>query len=193
MGGCEVCKIIWEEGECIHDKRYKFFLTDGWALNHCADSNAYLGYVFLTAAQTTKTKPHAYDFDSLRLEQRTALGEYLSWIQSKLKEFWKSNFQNDEIEQVYFAYFNESPYKKLCQKKMKIKDVKNHLHVHFHILPRTKSMRKICNGEMLGWDLLKIAKTVKQEYLYDLKNKKKLMLFLKKEANKDEYLLSNPK
>lgn len=189
---CEVCDIIWEEGEGIHAQQYKFFLKGGWALNHCSASDAYLGYVILTASQINKYQPHAINFDSLREKQIIVLGKYLNWIQHQLKEYW---IKSDPIEQVYFTYLNESPYKKLYQNKIKRKELEKHLHVHIHILPRTKSMGEIGKGKYLGWDLInlmKILKTFKYDYLYDLTNKKELMLFLKREAKKDGIYTNNP-
>jgi hypothetical protein len=187
---CEVCDIIWKEGKGIHARQYKFFLKGGWALNHCDASNAYLGYVILTASQTNKNQPHAIDFDSLREKQILVLGKYLYWVQRKLKEYW---IKTDPIEQIYFAYLNESPYKKLYQNKIKREELEKELHVHFHILPRTKSMGEISEGESLGFDFIKLmkTKTFKYEY-YDLTKKEELMLFLKKEAQKDGIYADNP-
>src|SRR3972149_7872015 len=197
---CDACTIIWEadekQKEEIHWREFKFFLKGGWFLNHCGGSNAHLGYLILTASQIDKNRPHAFDFDSLREEQTNMLGKYLNWIQHQLKEYsMKPDYwsENDRIEQIYFAYLNESPYKKFYQNqhKMMKDDVKEDLHVHIHILPRTQSMGEICNGGFLGWDLLKITKRSNYTY-FDVEKKKHLMRFLKEQAKNANIYTANP-
>jgi len=45
MEGCETCEIISGRRNGIHNREYILNFENGWSLNHCDASNAYLGYL----------------------------------------------------------------------------------------------------------------------------------------------------
>jgi len=168
---CEVCKIIKGKKEGIHDKEYIIDMNNGWTLNHCDASNWYLGYLVLS------TTRHVKDFCELENCEPKALGLNIKWINCYLKGWWNCEYKpEDSIEQIYLAYFNEAPYKQGLTDR---KELDTQLHVHIHILPRTKKMREICGVQILGWDLLKIRNCFPVGYICDYDKRKELMKYLK--------------
>lgn len=180
MEGCEVCEILDGKREGIHNERYIIDFENGWALNHCNASNAYLGYLVLSATKRSK-HTHIKDFIELDDKDLRALGLTIRWVNSQLKQYWAREYTPDRIEQICLAYLNESPYKK----KMSEGDVSQHLHVHIHILPRTEAMRNIADGQMLGWDLLKTRDCFPINYLLNDGRREKLMEHLKQQSREE--------
>jgi hypothetical protein len=71
-------------------------------------------------------------------------------------------FPDDSIEQIYAVYFNEYPYKK----GKSTEEIHKYLHVHVHLLTRTRNMRtaKGFDKKNLGWKLIDYIKCFPDDY-----------------------------
>jgi diadenosine tetraphosphate (Ap4A) HIT family hydrolase len=167
MSNCEVCEIINGKMEGFRSKQNILKLRGNWVLNHYGNpSSGYLGYLVLS------TKEHLTGWDKLSSDDLINLGLNIKWIDINLRECWGDKFPQDPIEQIYFAYFNDSAY--ILKIQGKTHNTSDLLHVHIHILPRTKKMLKICNGKMMAFDLLKLRERFPLEYICDDGDKRKL-------------------
>jgi hypothetical protein len=172
---CEVCEIISGRKGGFRSKDYILELKGDWVLNHYGDSSkGYIGYLVLS------TKKHLISWDKLSSYNLQYLGQNIKWIDINLRKCLNGMFRKDRVEQIYFAYFNDSAY--ILHTQGKARNVGDFLHVHFHILPRTKKMLKICDGNMMAFDLLKLRSQFPIEYICDKndKNKYDLMSSLKR-------------
>jgi len=169
---CEVCDIISGSKGGFRSKANILNLKGDWVLNH--HGTGYLGYLVLS------TKEHLTGWDEISSNNLQNLGPNIKWIDVNFRKCWRNKFPQDPIEQIYFAYFNDSGY--ILEIQGKERDPLNQLHVHIHILPRTKKMLKICNGNMMAFDLLKLREHFPLEYICDDNDKQKidLMIRLKK-------------
>jgi hypothetical protein len=165
---CDVCKIVCGGKGGIHNKEYILDMKNGWTLNHCDASNWYLGYLVMS------TTCHKKNFYELTDKELNSLGQNIKWINCHLNSWWEKNIPNDKIEQIYLAYLNESAYKR----QLSGEELDEQLHVHIHMLPRTKSMREICGVQILGWDLLKIRNCFPVHYICDFGKREELMKYL---------------
>jgi diadenosine tetraphosphate (Ap4A) HIT family hydrolase len=139
LEGCFCCKIAQGKGCGYQAREYVVELDGGWILNHYGErGNSYLGYLVLA------TKRHVEDIGGLSPEEAQALGTNIMSINSGLRRYWLDNF-DDLIEQIHVAYLNEGPF---------IDHNLDGLHVHFHILPRTRRMIPDYDANKIGWRLL---------------------------------------
>jgi len=129
MGKCECCEIAQGGGKGY--QKIVVELEGGWVLNHFSvNKETYLGRLVLG------TKCHRVDWGDLSLEEATTLGVNIKRINHSLRQYWAKIYPEDPIELVHIAYLNETPYiKRLSGEKLLRK-----LHVHLHLLPRTKQM-----------------------------------------------------
>lgn len=169
---CDCCKVI--KG-CVNKCYQKILvpLEGGWVLNHYGGSDTYLGRLVL------QTQCHYTKWEELQNRELKYLGKNIQLINICLRKFWEKAYPKDCIEQIYATYFNEAPYKKgLIGDKLN-----EELHVHIHLLPRTKEMREaMCCSDKLGWHLVDCISCFPDDYKLTDKNyikAKELMEYLK--------------
>ena len=144
---CKCCKVLC--GVDIKPYQEKLIPLKGdWILNHYGGNDTYLGRLALA------TKCHIEDWKDLDT-QLEPLGKNIKIINECLYNYWEDNskeFKGDKIEQIYTVYLNEEPYKNGHYTESELKE---RLHVHLHILPRTIKMREnLYNPKQdLGWHL----------------------------------------
>jgi hypothetical protein len=166
---CDVCEIIKGCMGGYRSKEYIIDLPGGWVLNHYGNpESVYVGYLVLS------TKEHETGWNKISSDNLKYLGLNINWIDTNLKDCWMEIFDEDPIDQIYFAYFNDSAF--INQIKSKEYNIFNSLHVHLHIQPRTKKMLRICNGDNLAFDLLKLRNRFPPEYIYDYHDNRKIKL-----------------
>jgi len=149
-------------------------LEGGWRLNHFGGKEKYLGWLVL------QTKCHRRKWEELEDTELKHLGKNIQLININLRKYWNEKYPEDKLEQIYASYLNESPYKK----GLKGDELFKQLHVHIHLLVRTRKIYNSleCPKCTLGWHL--VDKTHEfPEYLQisgtDDKKVRDLMKYLK--------------
>jgi len=140
---CECCKAA------IDNRHILIKLEGGWTLNHFGGKEKYLGRLLL------QTQIHRPDWGDLSLEEIKIIGEHIQRISSSLRRYWIQQY-NDPIEQIYVVYLNDKPYKNYISDEGS-REIDKELHVHLHLLPRTKETRECLNkhkNDALGWHLV---------------------------------------
>jgi diadenosine tetraphosphate (Ap4A) HIT family hydrolase len=158
---CETCEIISGHKGGFRKEENIIKLNGDWVINHYGKlSDGYVGYLVLS------TKDHIKSWEELSDDNLKALGLNIKWITKNLKCYWEKQFSpKDILEQVYFAYFNDSAWIHHIKGQEPDTEVLNSLHVHFHVLPRTHKMLEICHGDMMAFDLLKLRDCFPLEYI----------------------------
>jgi len=149
MEECHCCNIIKGCGSGYQSKKYVVELEGGWVLNHFGltdENETYLGRLVLG------TKCHRVDWGDLSLKEATTLGLNIQRINHSLRQYWAKNYPEDPIELVHIAYLNEGPY----SEKWSGEELLRRLHVHTHLLPRTKQMGEALDycGKKIDWHLV---------------------------------------
>ena len=147
MEACVCCKIVKGGGKGY--QKIVVELEGGWVLNHFGltdENETYLGRLVL------QTKQHRTDFGDLSLEEATILGMNIKRINHSLRQYWVKIYPEDPIELVHVAYLNEGPY----SEKWSGEELLRRLHVHMHLLPRTKQMGEALDycGKKIDWHLV---------------------------------------
>jgi len=145
MEECVCCKIA--RGDGCGFQKIIVNMKGGWVLNHFSASNeTYLGRLVLA------TKQHQHDFGNLSSEEAKTLGPNIERINHSLRQYWARNYPKDPIELVHIAYLNETPFINRSSGEKLLKE----LHVHMHLLPRTKQMGEALDycGKKIGWHLV---------------------------------------
>lgn len=187
MEGCECCRIIKGGGLGFQDKKYVVELEGGWILNHfgIADKETYLGRLVL------QTKRHCPDWGELCLKEATSLGMNIKRINDSLRQYWARIYPKDPIELVHIAYLNETPFIKRSSGEKLLKE----LHVHMHLLTRTKQMGEALDycGKKIGWHLVDYINKFPPRYRVSSihsERVKSLMQYLQVSLYKGEVLLA---
>ena len=156
MNECICCKIAGGSGEGY--QKLVVELEGGWVLNHYfTEGGTFLGRLVIV------TKAHRVDWGYLSSEELKTLGINIQRINNSLRQYWAINYPEDQIELVHVAYLNESPY---IECKIE-EELLQSLHVHLHLLTRTKAIRENLNCciKQIGWhledELLKFPKYLK--------------------------------
>jgi len=172
---CDCCKVLCGNVDKCYQK-ILITLKGGWVLNHYGGSDTYLGRLVL------ETYSHIEDWESLnQYTHLKYLGGNLQTICKCLRRYWEKHTEYlDKIEQFNIAYLNESPFKNGYTTG---KELTDRLHIHFHILPRTRRMREsLCDPEhILGWHLIDCISCFPEEYQLQNRNylrAKRLMEYL---------------
>lgn len=145
MEGCVCCEIAQGCGKGY--QKIVVELEGGWVLNHFGLSKeTYLGRLVL------QRKRNCPDWGELCLKEATSLGMNIKRINDSLRQYWAKNYPEDPIELIHIAYLNETPFIKRSSGEKLLKE----LHVHMHLLPRTKQIGEALNycGQKIGWHLV---------------------------------------
>lgn len=118
---CYECKVSIGQGG-VSERGNIIELPGGWILNHYGLEEGFLGYLAL------QTRKHRKDFAELLTNEAVALGGNIKDIQMALRDYWSESFPKDPLERIYVVYFSEYS-----------------SHLHFHIIPRPKSVRRKIN------------------------------------------------
>ena len=173
MKGCVCCEIVQGGGKGY--QKIVVELEGGWVLNHFGLSKeTYLGRLVL------QTRHHRTDFGNLSFKEATTLGLNIERINHSLRQYWARNYPKDPIELIHIAYLNETPF----INRSSGEKLQKELHVHMHLLPRTKQMGEALDycGKKIGWHLVdyvdKFPPRYKVSSLYG-ERAKTLMQYLK--------------
>uniref|UniRef100_A0A6M3LNV8 HIT domain-containing protein n=1 Tax=viral metagenome TaxID=1070528 RepID=A0A6M3LNV8_9ZZZZ len=157
---CDACKLLLHPSHPEHRPSKGgggIILLDsnggGWALNHYAGSGVYLGWMALL---TVGHKEQISDLDSREL---MSLGTHLQRVDQYLRDYWEQVF-HDPIEQMYAICFMEGLHDQISGEP-----TPSPWHLHFHLIPRFKSMDQLMREHQLtgssginAWNIYKAAK-----------------------------------
>ena len=132
--GCEACDIsrgsILLPGGIIE-------LPGGWILSQYDGKESFLGWLAL------QPRYHRIGLSDLTKEETDVLGRNIQGIDIALRQYWSMKFPDDPMERTYVACFSES----------------NALHLHFHLIPRTRKFGQGNPTEFAAWRIFEITET----------------------------------
>lgn len=136
-------------------------LGEYWMVNHNGGSEAFLGWLVMQPRQH-RTKLSEFTDEELR-----EFGIQTQRLEKALCETWSKVQPNDPIKRVYVALFSESALQKDA-----------YWHIHFHVVPRTKSIgeeqpapeeQKLAIKDHKGWYIVRQATYPRKPHDEDIK------------------------
>lgn len=95
-----------------------------WMVNHCSRSEGFLGWLLMQPRQ------HRMGLSQFTAEELQEFGIQIKRLETALRQTWPKLQPDDPIERVYVTLFFESA--------LEVTD--DYWHIHFHVVPRTKSI-----------------------------------------------------
>jgi len=101
---------------------------------------------------------HRSGLNDLTKEETDVLGKNIQSVDLALCQYWSMKFPEDPIERTYVACLSES----------------KNLHLHFHLVPRTRKLGRGDPGEYASWRICELTE-MRADFpeLYRIRDKEK--------------------